>query len=193
MYNGAMLTPLPVVAAALALTIATGSATLHAEPAASSQRVSSHRADRHWLAGLNLRTELGTHPIRADLGTRFGRVELSAVLDPMFWTDGQHDIDLTGSYGLGELGLAVVAGLRTTSIPLVGPRQWQHKLLTGASAPVDALRVAGVQATWGIELATVVVKHGGSVDTEWLSFAEPAGYLDFVNFAMYLRFDYVSP
>jgi hypothetical protein len=66
-------------------------------------------AERHWHAGLNLRGDLGTHPIRAGAGVELGRVDTTLVLDPMFWTDG------------------------------LGGTQFQQKLLVGVGAPLPQL------------------------------------------------------
>jgi hypothetical protein len=152
---------------------------------------SADSALHSWHAGLNLRTELGTHPIRADGGIDLGSVELTLVLDPMFWTDGQHDIDLLSAWPVTSGGLAVLGGVRTTSLGLTGGRHWQDKLLLGVTAPIggfgDSLRVV-----WGFELATVVVKHGADLPAEWISFDSGRDFIDLVNFAMFVRFDYAS-
>src|SRR4026209_1562524 len=57
---------------------------------------------RDWHAGLNLRTDFGTHPLRLDGGVRFGRLDTYLVLDPMFFLDGQADIDAVADFGLGR-------------------------------------------------------------------------------------------
>src|SRR4026207_492203 len=48
---------------------------------------------RDWHAGLNLRTDFGTHPLRLDGGVRFDRFDVILVVDPMIWLDGQNDTD----------------------------------------------------------------------------------------------------
>src|SRR5687768_3795404 len=85
-----------------------------------------------WHAGLNLRSELGTHPIRIDGGIRLGRLDLIGVVDPMFWTDGEVDVDAIAAWHIGDRGYAVFAGWRPASIAIGDDRQWQHGLLVGA-------------------------------------------------------------
>ncbi|MBT8495766.1 MAG: hypothetical protein KJO07_22155 [Deltaproteobacteria bacterium] len=143
-----------------------------------------------WHAGLNLRTELGTHPIRVEGGLPVAGLELNLVVDPMFWTDGQTDSDLW--VAIPVRSAAVLAGWRTTTIPLLDSTQWHQKLLIGAGAGIEGLSNHWLRASWGVELATVVVKHGGDLPTDWVDFGKPSGYLDLVNFAMFVRFDYAS-
>jgi len=145
--------------------------------------------DRSWHAGINLRTELGTHPMRINGGMRIDPLELNLVLDPMFWTDGQHDLDLVGTTSVNESGLGVLVGLRSTSIGLSGGRHFHELLLLGISAPLAGFGDA-LGATWGFELGTVVLKHGAGLPTETISFASGRDFIDLVNFAMFVRFDY---
>src|SRR5215207_9771988 len=113
-----------------------------------------------WQAGLNLRSELGTHPLRVDGGVRLGRVDLIAVLDPMYWTDGEIDIDVIAAVHLGTSGYALFGGWRPASIAMAyDERQFQHAVLVGALGPLPPL--GPFDLTWGFEVATVVVTHGG--------------------------------
>jgi hypothetical protein len=147
-------------------------------------------ADNKWSAGLNLRADLGTHPIRAGGGIEFGRLDLALVLDPMFWTDGQLDTDLLAGFHGCERGWGGIAGWRISTIPLVDGTQLQHKLVAGVSAPLPQLGPFRVR--WAFELATVVVKHGGDLPTDWISFASGRDFIDLVNFGTFVRFDYVG-
>jgi len=108
----------------------------------------------------------------------------------MFWTDGQVDTDVLLDVAFGDAGTTLTLGWRTTSIPLVTSRQWHEKLLLGATARIPGIDFLGVRPRLGVELSTVIFKHGGGLPTDTLSFGEPGGYLDFVNFALFLRFDY---
>lgn len=145
--------------------------------------------ERSWHAGINLRTELGTHPMRVNGGMRIAPIELNLVLDPMFWTDGQHDLDLVGTMSVTESELGVFAGLRSTSLGLSGGRHYHELLLLGLSAPLGGFGDA-VGATWGFELGTVILKHGAGLPTETISLASGRDFIDLVNVAMFVRFDY---
>ncbi|MDQ3341283.1 MAG: hypothetical protein M4D80_39515 [Myxococcota bacterium] len=146
--------------------------------------VASGRAEAdEWHAGLNLRSELGTHPIRIDGGVRLGRLDLIAVLDPMFWTDGENDIDLIAAWRVGNF--AVFGGWRPASIAMATGRQFQHAVLVGAFAPLPKL--GPLALTWGLEIATVIVKHGGELPSDVISFDSSADVGDNVNVSMFLR------
>ena len=146
------------------------------------------RADTSWHAGLNLRSELGTHPIRIDGGVQLGKVDLIGVLDPMYWTDGEVDIDLIAAVHVVK-GYAVFGGWRPASIGIAqDERQFQHALLLGALGPLPKL--GPIELQWGFEVATVVVKHGGSLPTDMLSLGSMADVGDNVNVSMFLRVGY---
>ena len=140
-------------------------------------------------AGLNLRTDLGVHPLRLDLAARWPDWEVALVLDPMFWTDGQTSTDLLG-WWLNEAQVWPLAGWRMTTVPLLDGAQFQQNLVLGVGLPLPRFFDGRLRARWGMELAMVVVKHGGGVASEWLSFASARHYLDLVNFAMFVRFDF---
>lgn len=144
--------------------------------------------DRDWHAGLNLRTELGTRPLRIDGGARLGEVDLVLVVDPWFWTDGQHDTDLLVTWRFSEDGWGVLGGWRPTAIGLDGGHQLQHNLLVGFVGPLP--RVGPVRVQWGIELAALIVKHGAGLPTDTLSLASARDLGDHLNLAMFARFEY---
>jgi hypothetical protein len=148
-------------------------------------------AERSWHAGLNLRAELGTHPIRAGGGVGLGNLDVNLTLDPMFWTDGQHDVDLIAGWSPCPRGWGPIAGWRTTAIGLAGGNQYQHKLVVGVSAPLPAFS-RRIRARWAFELATVIVKHGGDLPSEWISFATGRDFIDLVNFGMFVRIEYAA-
>lgn len=151
---------------------------------------STSASAEQWSAGLNLRPELGTHPIRIGAGIERGHLDLGLVLDPMFLLDGQHDIDLLGGWRACERGWGVVAGWRTSTIGLLGGRHYQEKLVIAASAPLPSFRQFRVR--WAFELATVVVKHGADLPTDWISFESGRDLVDLVNFGTFIRIDYVG-
>lgn len=153
--------------------------------------VSPARADS-WHAGLNLRVDPGTHPVRAGGGIERGRLDATLVLDPMFWTDGQHDIDLLAHWKLVPAGWSVLTGWRTTLIGIAGGTQYQEKLLVGFGAPLPFFGSLPLRAKWSFELAALVVKHGADLPSEWISFDSGRDFIDLLNFGMFVTFEYES-
>lgn len=143
-------------------------------------------------AGLNLRTDLGAHPLRIDLGFRTRRADYLLVLDPMFWTDGQASTDLLFGWRLANR-VQPIAGWRLNTIKLPESRQFQQNLLLGVALDLPSFWRDRLRGQWGFELAMTLVKHGGGVDTETISFASARSYLDLVNFGMFARFDFHVP
>jgi hypothetical protein len=141
-----------------------------------------------WHAGLNLRADLGTHPIRAGGGVDLGRFDTMLVLDPMFWTDGQHDIDLYSTVKLSERGWGVVAGLRVSAIGISGGHQFQDKLVLGVAAPLPL--GPPLRARWAFEAATMLVKHGGDLPSSWISFETGRDFVDLINFGMFVTVEW---
>jgi hypothetical protein len=149
----------------------------------------SVRADG-WHAGLNLRVDPGTHPVRAGGGIERGRLDTMLVLDPMFWTDGQHDVDALAYWQLVPAGWSVLTGWRTTAIGILGGRQYQQKLLLGIGAPLPFFGELPLRARWSFELAALVVKHGADLPREWISFDSGRDFIDLLNFGMFVTFEY---
>ncbi|HEY5926438.1 MAG TPA: hypothetical protein VIV11_32350 [Kofleriaceae bacterium] len=148
-------------------------------------------AETRWHAGLNLRADLGTHPIRAGGGIQLEYVDLTLVLDPMFWTDGQHDIDALAFWAPCPRAWGLFGGWRTSTIAIVDGTQLHQKLLAGIGAPLP--RLGPFHARWSFELATVIVKHGGGLPSDWISFASGRDFIDLVNFGMFVSLDYGKP
>jgi len=157
--------------------------------AASPQCNESLCSPRDLHAGLNLRTDFGTHPLRLDAGARFSMLDLYLVVDPMIWLDGQADLDAIADIALGR-GWSIFGGFRSTSIGILDGRQWQQKSLTGAAARPPSFLQGRVRSQFGIELAVLWVKHGAGLPTDWISFESPRHWLDHVNFGMFVRFEY---
>lgn len=141
-----------------------------------------------WHAGLNLRADSGAHPIRVGGGYQWRAADATLVLDPMFWTDGQHDLDALVNLRPTRLGL--LTGWRTSFIGIAGGHQAQHKLLVGVSAPLPD--VGPLRARWSFELATMVVKHGGALPTKWIGFASGRDFIDLINFGMFVTVEYAG-
>jgi hypothetical protein len=149
------------------------------------------KADTAWHAGLDVRGDLGTHPIRAGGGIEFGRVDTMLVLDPMFWTDGQHDIDAFAFWAPCSKAWGLLGGWRTSTIGLLGGTQFQQKLVLGIGAPLPRLG-EHIRTRFAFELATVIVKHGADLPSDWISFASGRDFIDLVNFGMFVTIEYAS-
>ena len=149
----------------------------------------SAEAGPRWHAGLNLRAELSTHPIRVGGGVQTEYVDTMLVLDPMFWTDGQHDIDAIAFWAPCYRAWGLFGGWRTSSIGILGGTQFHEKLLIGVGAPLPRLTTF-IRARWSFELATVLVKHGADLPSDWISFASGRDFIDLVNFGMFVTIEY---
>jgi hypothetical protein len=148
-------------------------------------------AESQWHVGLNLRPDLGTHPIRAGGGVQLEHVDLTLVLDPMFWTDGQHDLDALAFWAPCSMGWGLFGGWRTSTIALLGGTQLQEKLLLGVGAPLPPL--GRFRSRFHFELATVIVKHGADLPSDWVSFASGRDFIDLVNFGAFVTIEYAKP
>lgn len=148
-------------------------------------------ASPYWHAGLNVRGDLGTHPVRAGGGLQFDTVDANLILDPMFWTDGQHDIDAFAFWAPCSKAWGILAGWRTSTIGLLDGTQFQEKLVLGIGAPLPRLG-KHIRTRFAFELATVVVKHGADLPTDWISFASGRDFIDLVNFGMFVTVEYAS-
>ncbi|MBA2664638.1 MAG: hypothetical protein H0U74_20290 [Bradymonadaceae bacterium] len=158
-------------------------------PPAAADPIEGAAPSEHTLqAGLNLRTDFGVHAVRIDLGWTSGRLATLVVLDPMFWTDGQTSTDLVAFWMTDSFHPYV--GWRLTTIPLLDGAQFQQNLLLGTGLALPQFFDGRVTGQWGIELAMMLVKHGGGLPAETISFASGRHYIDLVNFGMYVRFDY---
>lgn len=140
----------------------------------------------HFHGGLDIRTDLGTHPIRAALGVRRGSWDGTVVLDPYALLDGQHDLDLLAEHYFGPR-IGVLVGWRWTAISVHDGLLSQQRSVVG---------VTGIGPTFGpihtsasLELAVLWVKHGAGTMTEWIS--ADRNLLDHFGFGLFVRFDYV--
>ncbi len=145
-------------------------------------------ADRRVHGGLNLRADLGTHPIRIGGGVQLGQFDTTLVLDPMFWTDHQVDTDALVFWAPCRRAWGLFGGWRTSTIGILGGTQFQEKLLLGIGAPLPQL--GPFRARWSFELATVIVKHGADLPSDWISFASGRDFIDLVNFGMFVSIEY---
>ena len=148
-------------------------------------------AEPSWHAGLNLRGDLGTHPIRIGGGLQLGHVDTMLVLDPMFWTDGQVATDLLAFWAPCKKAWGLLGGWRTSTIGILGGTEFQEKLILGIGAPLPQIG-QHIRTRFHFEFATVVVKHGGGLPADWISFATGRDFIDLVNFGMFVSFEYAN-
>ena len=138
--------------------------------------------------GANLRTDLGVRAVRLDVGWRMPSFRLLAVVDPMWWFDGRTTTDLIGFWRTRHLQPLV--GWRLQSVPLVDGSQFQHNLVVGTALSFPEFFDGRLGGQWGIEMATMVVKHGGGVAGDRCRADSARHYLDRVSFGMFARFHY---
>ena len=137
--------------------------------------------------GLNLRADSGAHPIRITGGYQIAdKVDASLTLDPMFWTDGQHDIDALAH--IWPTRYSLLAGWRTSIIGVGDGNQFQQKFLVGVGAPLP--RIGCFRTRWSFELATVIVRHGAGLPSKTISFATGRDFIDLLNFGMFVTVEY---
>jgi hypothetical protein len=148
-------------------------------------------AEPSWHAGLNVRGDLGTHPIRIGGGVQLGRVDTMLVVDPMFWTDGQVDTDLLAFWAPCSKAWGLLGGWRTSTIGILDGTQFQEKLILGVGAPLPQIG-HHIRTRFHFELATFIVKHGAGLPADWISFATGRDFIDLLNFGMFVSFEYAN-
>ena len=136
--------------------------------------------------GLNIRTDYGVHSTRLDFGVRYQDYELDLVLDRMFWTNGQAHTDLLLQWH-NEAGFSGFGGYRLSLIPLLDGPQSQHNLLLGCAADLPQFFGGLLRGQAGFELAMTLVKAGGGLPAEYISFESGRSYIDLVNMALFIR------
>ncbi len=161
---------------------------------AHAERARADSEPRDWCAGVNLRTDFGTHPLRLGGGVRFGHLSTVVAVDPMVLSDGEHDLDLLAEWLLASSGWAVLAGWRASSIDLHQGRQWQEKAVIGFSAALPSLVGGRIRGRLGLELTALVVKHGGGLPTDFISLGTRTrgGLEDRLHFGLFVRFEYAA-
>jgi hypothetical protein len=141
---------------------------------------------------LNLRTDLGAHPIRLDAGARWEMIDVALVVDPMVFTDGLMSTDLLVMWRT-PLGVAPVVGWRITSVGVIDGPQLQENLLLGVAGDLPRFFGGWLRAQAGIELAATIARHGGGLPTEFINFSEGPRYIDLLNFALFVRGEIAIP
>lgn len=138
--------------------------------------------------GINLRTDLGTHPFRIDGGVRYKQLDFILVLDPMYFLDQQSSTDILAEWR-GKNGFSPVLGWRFNTIGLVDASQVQHNLILAGALDTPKFWDGRLRGQAGLELAMMLVKHGGGGPVETIGFSEGRRFVDFVNFALFLRIE----
>ncbi|HRI63633.1 MAG TPA: hypothetical protein PK156_05330 [Polyangium sp.] len=138
--------------------------------------------------GINLRTDLGTHPLRLDGGVRYGQLDFILVLDPMYFLDQQSSTDILAEWR-AKNGFAPVLGWRFNTVGLIDGSQVQHNLVLGGALDTPKFWDGRMRGQAGLELAMMLVKHGGGGPVETIGFSSGRRFVDFVNFALFLRIE----
>lgn len=137
--------------------------------------------------GIDVRTDLGTHHARLPLGVRWERWGATVVLDPMYLLDGEHDLDLLGEHFFGPR-IGVLFGWRWSAIGLANRHHHQHRSLVGVTAVGPEFFSGRVQTSASLELAMLLVKHGGGTPTQWIAWDR--SLLDHFAFGLFARIEY---
>lgn len=138
-----------------------------------------------WHAGLELRTDLGTHPVRVPIGLRRASWDATVVLDPYAFLDGEHDLDAVAEWYV-DPRIGLLAGWRWTAISVAGGLLHQQRSVIGITGVGPKFGPVHTSAT--LELATLWVKHGAGTMTEWIS--ADRNLIDHFAFGLSVRFDY---
>jgi hypothetical protein len=142
--------------------------------------------------GLNLRTDLGAHPIRLDMGVRWEMVDVVLVVDPMVFTDGLMSTDLLLMWRT-PIGVAPLAGWRLNTLNVIDGPQMQQNLVVGAAGDLPRFFGGWLRGQAGLELAATIVRHGGGLPAEMIGFSSGRSYIDLLNFALFLRGEFAVP
>jgi hypothetical protein len=144
-------------------------------------------ADRIVHAGVDVRTDLGTHHTRVPLGVRSGDWDGTVVVDPMSVLDGQHDLDLFGEYHLGAR-MALLFGWRWSAVRVASGVHHQQRSLVGITGVGPSFFGTTLRTSASLELATLWVKHGGGAETDWIS--ADRNMHDSFGFGLFVRVEY---
>lgn len=149
--------------------------------------VGTAHADDVIHAGLDVRTDLGTHHTRLPVGFRRGSWDGTLVVDPMVFLDGQHDLDLIGEYYFGPR-IGVFFGWRWSALAVADGVHNQQRSLVGITGLGPTFFNDTLRTSASVELATLWVKHGGGVDMDWIS--ADRNLIDSFGFGIFVRVEY---
>jgi hypothetical protein len=86
----------------------------------------------------------------------------------MFVLDGQHDLDVLGEYFFGPR-IGLMFGWRWSAIAVAAGFHHQQRSVVGVTAVGPSFWDEQLRTSFSLELATLWVKHGGGVDSDWMS------------------------
>ncbi len=146
---------------------------------------------RDFHIGVNFRTDFGARYYRADVGTRFGRWDITLVVDPLGIPKGDYDFDAILRY-VGDRW-SIWGGARLSIVPIAREHQFTEKALVGVSAQLPSPFGDKVRIHSGLELAAHLRSHGGDVMTRWICVDSPDCREDHFVFGLFGRMEYASP
>jgi hypothetical protein len=142
--------------------------------------------------GVNLRTDLGAHPIRFDLGMRWEMIDVALVVDPMVLTDGLLSTDLLLMWRT-PIGVAPLVGWRVNAVGIIDGPQLQQNLLVGVAGDLPRFFGGWLRGQAGIEVAATLLRHGGGLPPETIGLSSGRSYIDLINFALFFRGELAVP
>jgi hypothetical protein len=151
--------------------------------------VGTAHAEQLLHAGLDVRTDLGTHHTRLPLGYRACQWDTTLVLDPLAVLDGEHDLDLFVERYLGQR-VAVLAGYRWSAIAVDEGTHHQQRTMFGVTGVGPSFFDDHLRTKFSLEMATLWVKHGGGAETQWIS--ADRNLLDHFSFGLFVRIEYAQ-
>lgn len=161
--------------------VALSSAAAHAGPDATS----TGECGVH--AGVAVRTDLEAHGVRVPVGLRTGAWDTTLVLDPLFFYDRQHDLDVLVEWHPGER-IALLLGWRWSIVQVAGGLHQQQRSVVGVTAAGPRFWSARLRTSASLELSTLWVKHGGGVDVDWIS--ADRNLADAFRLGLFVRIEY---
>jgi hypothetical protein len=149
--------------------------------------VGSARAERFLHTGMNVRSDLGAHAVRASVGWRACKWDATLVVDPLVTFDGQHDLDVLGEYYMHDR-VALMLGWRWTAIAVHNGVHQQQRSLLGVTGIGPDFFAKRLRTSFSFEVATLWVKHGGGAETQWISFDRTLD--DSILIGIFVRLEY---
>jgi hypothetical protein len=165
-----------VVVVVVALAAATG-----ARPA---------RGERTAFAGVDVRTDLGTHMWRLSAGLGAGCTSLTVVVDPLGYRGIQHDTEAFVEREVSATGWAVLGGWRVGATRVLGTGYFHQKPFVGVSAPMPRMLGGRLRARFAGEVELTLVSHGSSLPEVWL-WQRDEIVRDGLDIGFFLRVEYV--
>ncbi|HEY5925700.1 MAG TPA: hypothetical protein VIV11_28635 [Kofleriaceae bacterium] len=147
----------------------------------------SAHAERYLHTGLDIRSDLGAHAVRLPIGYRACAWDATLVLDPMIALDSQHDLDVLGEYYVRDR-VGVLFGWRWSAIAIAGGVHHQQRSIIGVTGVGPDFFDRRLRTSFSFEIATLWVKHGGGVESQWISFDRNLD--DSILLGIFVRLEY---